>query len=1399
MDIKTNELYRHMSCAEFSDWGDNIDHLGIGDKLIKNKNFIVSLQKMPKHSNDVRFTSRGFDNLHDAITAMNGKTNSFQVIQKEFRYLYFDIDKITETEKLRLTETEFVEYMEHFITCINEVLIRNDMSIDTEGHRIKYEDLQIHTKTEDNHISSIHIIITKYYMFHEQIGNLVQIINAEDNKIFLDWSIYDKNRRFCNCFNGKIGRPMFEYHKSNVNEYSFIWIDDISHDTTKIDFTLEPKQDVTLIEEDVISHMIKHKKKHFHCTKKWMMIMLHVKYSCSMSREDFCRETLVGDRWTYEDNLLCWDSADTSFAIKDINRLTKIAFTTRFIRNPINNKFLDHINASTELRTELQNIPADVPSFSLNGLSFDKKSGVLTQNGKTSLYYADIHRKPIQSNVIEVSQNEVYDKTKHHILVLINALYGGGKTHFVIAPTIMSAINSELSVLVITENNSLNKQYEADERLKLVSHLKRVDAEYQVCSLESLWKLTRKKYDIVVLDEMLSLMTHFHSNKTMRGKEINIYNKMTYYIESCSKCVVCDADLTEHTYTDFLDTIREVKKTDDKTIYKIKVPKYQDYSYNIVFERDKIISKIVDDLKNNLKVIVACDMKNTAKQIQQTILDTFANKNVLAVLGNETGNGYLINGVELSQEQNDYLFRKKIHDADYDPSKKYDLCEFIELYEIDIMVYSPKIKTGVSINGDAFDKQYGIASGRSVTSREFIQMIHRARDLTDTNIWVSLPTPRTDRDLSKINAEYVERLYRDGTNVLDEILKRDKICSITRHGLTEILAEGCAEIRRSKECFTTEFYNSIINLGLKCSVNTGCMDGTKLSKIDGELTKFLSLGLPTIAEIKKMVKKLMVVKEEMTSNEKLTLKYLRHLLRLELNYSPQQNTLKRYYFNGLMEYEKLEAFFNRTNEKEIYSLLDLNRIRHNREYYEYFTMLTDDEIIELNNAYMDKSTEQTALDNISKNTALYFFKRFMSIIKNDPNRLLKKSMIKFSNKDLMIINAVFKTERKTDADKNAFNTTSKIEDIMRFVSKLTLKHYGSKFIVSNNVRNSYVEVLHKRLILDEYIPRFQNRLESKKIDIERLPLRSALKSETTYDNIFKIRDPRSIRFKDRYASKTDKFENKLITRKMKNSPYSTPVPYWKPIEETNLNYAEITECDDDDELICLSRDLSYEKHDTINKHYNVGVYEPSLTIVSELSKTIFDRTDDYTIIYNDIHNKPVEPTDSNTIRLYYDVMDVIDNPNYEEEWINDFWFVSDKIVKPKKIKCFSRGDAMLRDIRIKLHIKEKHEPPLYEIGDTIIDIANGFGFVFKNISLPLEMYHLKIIHGYDFYAKFEIDFTRPYKIPNNTIDGYFIQQIYISHLEVSVSHTLRNLKKDKSYTHRNNFKHDTHIRVIDIW
>ena len=1354
MHIKNLQHYSYM-IAEYSGWDDGITFMSINDDRVKNKRFIVSLQS--NATNRISYDSRGFDKMTDVINAIDGRTNVCQVIKNPNRYLYFDIDKV------EIERAEFTAYITEFIDALNYELGENDMTIDA----LDMKDFQCHIKEKDEKIISIHLICTKYYMNFRQMKNLAKLLNT-DEKICVDEAIYDKSRRFFNCGNGKIGKPIFSYMPmgcgTDFSDYEMIWIDDVTtHETTKIDFTREPVSETISIEEDIVTYIIRHKEKYLKRSYNWFVFMLYVKDSCEMTREDFCRQSLT-DGWNYDDNVIEWDIADTTFALKSVDDVSKSLFNKRFIRNPINMNFCSHIQAPDALRKELMNIPSHHVNIKLDGLTFDKKGGLLTYKEKSSLYYADIYRVPIYSKPISVSQNDIYDVIKNQSRVFVNALYGGGKTHFVIAPVIMDAINNDMSVLVVTENNSLNKQYEDDERLNLISHLKSCDAKYQVSSLESLWKLKCENYDVIILDELLSLMTHFHSSKTMRQKEIQIYKKMLYYIDKCKKCVVCDADLTADTYSGFLDKIQT-----NREIYKIIVPKYDDYSYNIVFERGKIVSKIMDDLKNGLRIICACDIKQTAKQLQETILKTFDyKKNVLSVMGNETGYGYLFNGDELDEEQYNFLLKNHLQDADYDKTKKYDLNEFIHLFKVDAMIYSPKIKTGVSINGKCFDKQYGIGSGRSVTSREFIQMLHRARDLTDTNIWVSLPKPRTAENLSKINSLYVEKMYDDGTNVLNEILCGDKIDRDTRDGLTEILAEGCAEIRRSRICFTTEFYNSIINLGLKCVVHTNPMEESGMSFVESEVSKWIGLGLPTKKEINTIVKRMMEDNDCLTANEKLTMKYLRIFLKYETIYSPKVNQIKRYNFYGLFSYDRLEAFLERTEEKEIYALIDINRIRMNREKYLYETTLSHTELMELHNSYVDKSTRQNALDDATKNTALYFFRLLMKL--KDEKSFIKKSLIKFSNKELEIINAIYKHERKNKTELKSFNTTSKIEDVMRFVSKIIMRHYGSKFIVSNGNRNCYIELPHPRLIIKDYHPTFAERLKAKQIDINKIAHRGALKTEDKYDEFFKIRNITKKNISGRYSTKLDLYDNKVITRKMKQSLYASPKPYW------NLKEYE-------DPKNPKNKIYVYETDDKPHKHFHTGIYEPALLSVFEMSKFITDKTDDYLKIYEDAYRKPKVETELNPIKLYHDVAEVFENTNYDEDRLHneklnrtDFF----KQVTRTNSNSRRREHVLLRQLKYKIRVREQQLIPEYDAGDNIIEIERGYGFVFENLSVALTFYHLKISHGYKYKAKYEIDFDRPYKM-THIIDGCNIHKIYITHLDISVSHNLINLKDQTTY------------------
>ena len=75
MDIKKDRQYNYM-IAEYSCWDDGIEWMGIDNELIKNKRFIVTLQKMPTAEKKLTCDSRGFDNLYDVIDVIAGRPRS---------------------------------------------------------------------------------------------------------------------------------------------------------------------------------------------------------------------------------------------------------------------------------------------------------------------------------------------------------------------------------------------------------------------------------------------------------------------------------------------------------------------------------------------------------------------------------------------------------------------------------------------------------------------------------------------------------------------------------------------------------------------------------------------------------------------------------------------------------------------------------------------------------------------------------------------------------------------------------------------------------------------------------------------------------------------------------------------------------------------------------------------------------------------------------------------------------------------------------------------------------------------------------------------------------------------------------------------------------------------------
>ena len=120
----------------------------------------------------------GFKDINKAFEFYKEEEHLYEILYKDIRKLYFDIDKI------EYSKEEFEGWLEKFIESINE-----ELKIETTK-----EDYLIFVNDKEN-ISSCHIISKKYVMHYLKQKKLSEVL-IEKYKVLVDGSIYSKNRSF---------------------------------------------------------------------------------------------------------------------------------------------------------------------------------------------------------------------------------------------------------------------------------------------------------------------------------------------------------------------------------------------------------------------------------------------------------------------------------------------------------------------------------------------------------------------------------------------------------------------------------------------------------------------------------------------------------------------------------------------------------------------------------------------------------------------------------------------------------------------------------------------------------------------------------------------------------------------------------------------------------------------------------------------------------------------------------------------------------------------------------------------------------------------------------------------------------------------------------------------------
>ena len=543
--------------------------------------------------------------------------------------------------------------------------------------------------------------------------------------------------------------------------------------------------------------------------------------------------------------------------------------------------------------------------------------------------------------ITDINEMKIYNKMlvdKTIDILIYKAKWGTGKSHYGLSPVIKNMLedNEDCKIVIITENNSLNSEVLSKyKKYGFVSHTENnwEDSNKLIISVESSIYIDRYDWDLVVWDESETILNQYESEETLSNVKVeditkdkliyHNYLNMVKIIKSCSRVLVMDADISKNR----IDWISEMT---DKKMYSvyIDINNFSDYTINQYINNDKFNKDLYEDFKLKKKLLFSSSSKKTINQYYRTLQELNKVDNDMKILS-ITGEGAEID-IRVKSETGEY-FSMIYQDSNgnnmtSDKLKelvKKNIEKFVIDNEIDILLYTPSIKTGISMNELYFHKHYSYGRSGSVNCRTYNQMLFRARNLIDKsfNVFISggfrlnryVNIDRMGEVFSNISSNYNSDNYKNG---LFNVNETDKEYMKMDNHYFNLRMNNKVEDFNSNLNFNSDF---ITKMKLIHKLNHKyILDDTNNEDMDNLLSLSNSM-------IKKERLELLVRTELITRNEYETIK-------------------EKVEHNKMNKNSKMDITKNEWNKKFKYEMLfgylDLNEIDSRDKRY-YFKQLTD--------------------------------------------------------------------------------------------------------------------------------------------------------------------------------------------------------------------------------------------------------------------------------------------------------------------------------------------------------------------------------------------------------------------------------------------------------------------------
>ena len=261
-------------------------------------------------------------------------------------------------------------------------------------------------------------------------------------------------------------------------------------------------------------------------------------------------------------------------------------------------------------------------------------------------------------------------------------------------------------------------------------------------TIDSLYKLQNQliEYGCVFIDEACQYLAHLLHSKTCKEHRAEILEVLEYIVRKAQLVVLADAHMDDVT----LDFFRAMRP-DDEVPFIIKNDYKQPGRIVYLYEGDDstaIVAKIFMALMLKLKIMVVSDSKKFIKKLEAAM--------TVKVFDNQ-----LFGGQEAERSTDNKLRIWSIHAENSGSEENIAFIKDISssVKNVDALLASPSLGTGVDISGSHFDAVFGVFHAVSQTATECGQSLHRVREQVPLHIWVA---PRPPFGYKETNANKIK-------------------------------------------------------------------------------------------------------------------------------------------------------------------------------------------------------------------------------------------------------------------------------------------------------------------------------------------------------------------------------------------------------------------------------------------------------------------------------------------------------------------------------------------------------------------------------------------------------------------------------------------------------------------